>query len=469
MQGIPLKMMPRLITALFVGAALFGADHSQAQDAAGEVSAPSETLFRDVRVFDGSGAPLTDRTDVLVRGNLIAEIGPDVLASDGARVVNACGRTLMPGLIDAHWHSSSAVVSLQDALTGDAAYLAIVAAKANEDVLMRGFTSVRDIGGTIFGLKRATDAGVTPGPRIWPSGAIISQTGGHGDYRSPLELPAAEDGHLHPTEVAGAAIIADSPDEVRKRARELLALGASQLKMAAGGGVSSNYDPLDVSQYTEAEFRAAVEAAENWGTYVAVHAYTPKAIQTAIAAGVKSIEHGQLIDEETARLMAEKGIWLSLQPFLDDEDAIPQAPKNKAKQLEMVQGTDTAYALAKKYKIKTAWGTDVLFDARLATRQGAMLAKLTRWYTPAEVLKMATADNAELLALSGKRSPYPGKLGVVEVGALADLLLVDGDPVADIKLIEDPSQNFLIIMKDGTIYKDSFAAPDFALGGCPYK
>jgi imidazolonepropionase-like amidohydrolase len=237
--------------------------------------------------------------------------------------------------------------------------------------------------------------------------------------------------------------------------------------MAAGGGVSSNYDPLDVSQYTEAEFRAAVEAAENWGTYVAVHAYTPKAIQTAIAAGVKSIEHGQLIDEETAKLMAEKGIWLSLQPFLDDEDAIPQAPKNKAKQLEMVQGTDTAYALAKKYKIKTAWGTDVLFDPRLATRQGAMLAKLTRWYTPAEVLKMATADNAELLALSGKRSPYPGKLGVVEVGALADLLLVDGDPVADIKLIEDPARNFLIIMKDGTIYKNSFTLPGFKLGGCP--
>jgi imidazolonepropionase-like amidohydrolase len=413
-----------------------------------------ETLFRNVRVFDGTSAQLSGPTNVVVRGNTIASIGADT-GAPGARIIDGGGRTLMPGLIDNHWHSASAAVGLQDALTGDPAYLALIAARTNTETLMRGFTSVRDIGGTIFGLKRATDAGIVVGPRIWPSGAIISQTGGHGDYRSPLDFPAASNRPLHATEIAGAAAIADSPDEVRKRTRELLALGASQIKMAAGGGVSSNYDPLDVAQYTEAEFRAAVEAADNWGTYVTVHAYTPKAIQTALAAGVKCIEHGQLIDDATAQLMAKKGAWLSLQPFLDDEDAIPQAPKNKAKQVEMMRGTDIAYGLAKKYHIKTAWGTDVLFDARLATRQGAMLTKLTRWYTPVEILKMATADNAELLALSGKRSPYQGKLGVVQVGALADLLLVDGDPIANIKLIEDPAKNFVVIMKDGQIYKDS--------------
>jgi imidazolonepropionase-like amidohydrolase len=416
--------------------------------------AVTETLFRNVRIFDGQNARLSAPTDVLVRGNTIAVIGP-ATAAPGARIIDGGGRTLMPGLIDNHWHSASAAVGLQDALTGDPAYLALVAAKTNAETLMRGFTSVRDIGGTIFGLKRAIDAGITPGPRIWPSGAIISQTGGHGDYRMPGDFPASANRALHATEAAGAAIIADSPDEVRKRSRELLALGASQLKMAAGGGVSSNYDPLDVTQYTEAEFRAAVEAAENWGTYVTVHAYTPKAVQTALAAGVKCIEHGQLIDEATAQLIAKQGAWLSLQPFLDDEDAIPQAPKNRAKQVEMMRGTDVAYALAKKYHIKTAWGTDVLFDARLATRQGAMLTKLTRWYTPAEILKMATADNAELLALSGKRSPYQGKLGVVQVGALADLLLVNGDPIANIKLVEDPTKNFVVIMKDGQIFKDS--------------
>jgi imidazolonepropionase-like amidohydrolase len=159
-----------------------------------------------------------------------------------------------------------------------------------------------------------------------------------------------------------------------------------------------------------------------------------RAIQAAIRGGVRCIDHGQLMDEPTAKLMAEKGVWLSMQPFLDDEDSIPfpEGSANREKQLQMVAATDTAYALAKKYKLKTAWGTDTLFDPRLATRQGAQLAKMVRWYTPVEVLRMATSTNAELLAMSGVRSPYKGKLGVVEEGALADLLLVDGDPIANL-------------------------------------
>jgi imidazolonepropionase-like amidohydrolase len=203
--------------------------------------------------------------------------------------------------------------------------------------------------------------------------------------------------------------------------------------------------------------RAAVQAAENWGTYVVVHAYTPRAIRQAIEAGVRVVEHGHLIDEPTAQLMAEKGIWISLQPFLQDEDMIPfpEGSAARAKQLEMIAGTERAYKLAQKYKLKTAWSTDTLFDAKLATRQGAQLVKLTRWYTPAQTLRMATADNGELLALSGLRSPYSGKLGVVQPGALADLLLVDGDPLANIKLIEDPAKNFVVIMKDGRIYKNT--------------
>jgi imidazolonepropionase-like amidohydrolase len=220
--------------------------------------------------------------------------------------------------------------------------------------------------------------------------------------------------------------------------------------------VSSNYDPIDVSQYTEAEFRAAVDAAENWGTYVTVHAYTPRAIQTAIRGGVRCIDHGQLMDEATARLMSEKGVWLSLQPFLDDEDitAFPEGSDNRAQQLQMTRGTDTAYALAKQYKLKTAWGSDTLFDAKLNARQGAQLAKMVRWYAPAQVLEMATSTNSELLAMSGPRSPYKGRLGVVEEGELADLLLVDGDPIANLALIADPERNFVLIMKDGKIYKN---------------
>jgi imidazolonepropionase-like amidohydrolase len=246
-----------------------------------------------------------------------------------------------------------------------------------------------------------------------------------------------------------------SSRKVTRAVREQLMLGTSQIKLMAGGGVASDYDPLDVTQYTLDEMRAAVEAAENWGTYVLVHAYTPRAIQQAITAGVRCIEHGHLVDQATVALMAERRIWWCLQPFLDDEDAPPlPGPVNRAKFLTMVNGTDRAYTLAKEYGVQLAWGTDTLFDAKLALRQGAQLAKMVRWFEPAEVLKMATADNAALLALSGPRNPYPGKLGVIEEGALADLLLIDGDPLENIKLLEDPTRNLTLVMKNGQIVKN---------------
>jgi imidazolonepropionase-like amidohydrolase len=254
----------------------------------------------------------------------------------------------------------------------------------------------------------------------------------------------------------GGSIIADSPDEVRMRAREQLLLGASQIKLAAGGGVASPHSPLDVSTFTEEELRAAVQAAGNWGTYVTVHAYTPVAIQRAVAAGVKCIEHGHLMDEAAATLIAEKGIWLSTQPFPPElGEAFPPGSSERAKFAEVLTGMENTYRLAKKHKLKVAFGTDVLFSPALAQRQGALLTSLTRWYTPAEVLKMATSINAELLALSGPRNPYPGKLGVVGEGALADLLVVDGDPIANIKLLEDPRKNLVVIMKDGKILKNT--------------
>ena len=223
--------------------------------------------------------------------------------------------------------------------------------------------------------------------------------------------------------------------------------------------MASPNSPLDASTFTEAELRAAVEAAENWGTYVTVHAYTSVSIQRAIAAGVKCIEHGHLMDEATARLIAERGIWLSTQAFPDEmADAFPPGSQERTKAQEVFAGTDRTFALAKKYKIKTAFGTDILFSPKLAPRQGELLAKLVRWYTPAETLAMATSTNAQLLALCGKRNPYPDKLGVVEEGALADLLLVDGDPIANIKLIEDPAKNFVVIMKDGKVFKNALSS-----------
>jgi imidazolonepropionase-like amidohydrolase len=323
---------------------------------------------------------------------------------------------------------------------------------------MRGFTNVRDVGGPVFGLKRAIDEGTVIGPRIFPSGAIITVTSGHGDFRQPSELPRAIGAPGSRGEQVGAAMIADSPDEVRVRVREQLMRGASQIKLTAGGGVASPHSPLDAVTFTEDELRAAVEAAGNWGTYVTVHAYTPESIRRSITSGVKCIEHGHLMDEPTARLIAERGIWLSMQAFPDElADAFPPGSFERQKALEVFAGTDATYKLAKKYGIKTAWGTDILFSGRLAQRQGELLAKLVRWYTPAEVLIMATGTNAQLLALSGQRNPYPGKLGVVEEGALADLLLVDGDPIANIRLIEDPAKNFVVIMKDGRIYKNSIS------------
>ena len=410
-------------------------------------------LFQNVRIFDGKNAALSALSNVLVRNNKIEKISSAAITAD-AQVVSGGGRVLMPGLIDAHWHAMLVRPSPVGALVNDVGYTNLLAAAEATSTLMRGFTTIRDMGGPTFGLKRAIDEDLVAGPRIYPSGAVITITSGHGDFRQLSDLPRTIGGMLSRMEKLGASMVADSPDEVRLRTREQLMQGATQIKLTAGGGVASPFSPLDVSTFTEPELRAAVEAAENWGTYVAAHAYTPVSIQRSIAAGVKCIEHGHLMDDATARLMAEKGIWLSTQPFLDVSAASGLGPAEQAKLRQVVTGTDTVYALAKKYGIKTAFGTDVLFSQALAERQGAMLASLTRWYTQAETLIMATSTNAELLGLSGKRNPYPGKLGVVEEGALADLLLVDGNPIDNIKLIEDPAKNFLVIMKGGKIYKN---------------
>jgi imidazolonepropionase-like amidohydrolase len=413
------------------------------------------TLFTNAKVFDGKSDKVTASTSVLVVGNKIEKIGDITAAPEAATVIDAGGRTLMPGLIDAHWHAMLVRPTPAEAVTWDVGYANLVAGAEATDTLMRGFTTVRDMGGPVFGLKRAIDDGIVAGPRIYPSGAIITVTSGHGDFRQSFEVPRTLGQPRARMELIGGSLIADSPDEVRVRVREQLLLGAAQIKLTGGGGVASPHSPLDVITFTEPELRAAVEAAENWGTYVTVHAYTPASIKRAITAGVKCIEHGHLMDEATARLIAERGIWLSIQPFPDElADAFPPGSQQRAKAAEVFAGTDIAYRLARKHLLKTAWGTDIIFSPSLARRQGDLLVKLQRWYTPAETLVMATGTNAELLAMSGKRNPYPGKLGVVEAGALADLLLVDGNPLESIKLMADPAKNFVVIMKDGKIYKN---------------
>jgi imidazolonepropionase-like amidohydrolase len=447
-----------VLAALLIGLCQTGQAQEAQRASPSTPSGGAVTLFQNVQIFDGKSSTLSGPRNVLVRGSQIERISTGPIPTDRSAttlLIDGGGRTLMPGLIDMHWHTMMVRPTPAALLAGDIGHLNLVAGAEATATLMRGFTTVRDMGGPSFGLKRAIDEGTVAGPRIFPSGAIITVTSGHGDFRQPFELPRTLGAPQSRGELTGAAMIADSPDEVRVRVREQLLQGASQIKLTAGGGVASPHSPLDASTFTEAELRAAVEAAENWGTYVAVHAYTPVSIQRAIAAGVKCIEHGHLMDEATAKLIADKGIWLSTQAFPDElANAFPPGSLERAKAMEVFAGTDKTYTLAKKYKIKTAFGTDVLFSQALAQRHGELLTNLVRWYTPAEVLVMATGTNAQLLALSGKRNPYPGQLGVVEEGALADLLLVDGDPIANIKLLEDPEKNLLVIMKDGRIYKN---------------
>ncbi|HXH86664.1 MAG TPA: amidohydrolase family protein [Nitrospira sp.] len=402
-------------------------------------------------MFDGKNEKLINNANVLVEGNLIKQVSTTPISAAGATVIDGKGRTLMPGLIDAHWHVMFNAASIPVLMTADMEYLTLLGARSAEETLLRGFTTVRDVGGNPFGIKRGIDQGMIVGPRIYASGPMISQTSGHSDNRPPTEPDHAT--YLEKNEMLA---VADGVPAVLTTVRKNLRMGATQIKLSIGGGVSSNYDPLDVSEFTMDELKAAVEAAKSWNTYVAVHANTDASIRMAIEAGALSIEHGFLLEEDTIKLMAKKGIWLSIQPLLNDEDAFKFTGENQRKWIQVTDGTDKVYRLAKKYNVKIAFGTDLLFDPTLGQKQGKFLAKLKRWFSPYEALKMATSTNAELLAMCGPRNPYrAGPLGVVKEGAYADLLLVDGNPLQNLDLVADPGKNFVVIMKDGKIYKNT--------------
>jgi len=394
---------------------------------------------------------------VLVVGNTIQSIGAlPITAPAGAEVTRIVGngRTLMPGLIDNHVHVVMTASTQAEMVDPQATFTSIEAKGAEEarQMLLRGFTTVRDLGGPSFGIKKAIDSGQAVGPRIYPSGAMISQTSGHGDSRLPTERSRRFFGKPSIGEELGFNFIADGRDEVLTATRENLRFGAAQIKVMAGGGAATAYDPLDVTQYTLDELKAAVEAADDWNTYVTVHAYTVKSVRRSIDAGVKVIEHGQLLDEDTIKLLAQKGVFLSLQAL---DPAPPTAPANvREKKDEVIRGTDNAFKWAKQHKVKLLWGTDFLFLPSQNKNQARDILKLKQWFTPPQALKLVTHDNAQVFALSGPRNPYPGKLGVVEQGALADLLLVDGDPLANLDLIAD-QKNLVVIMKDGKIYKNT--------------
>lgn len=421
-------------------------------------SAGRPTVLTNLRFFDGRTLSMQTGHDIVVEGGRITALPATGTGPAEADVIDCGGRAVTPGLIDCHWHSTLVAVSQIAAVTQDIGWVHLMAGREAGATLLRGFTTVRDTGGPAFGLKQAIDQGAVTGPRIFPSGAMLSQTSGHGDFRLQNTVPRMPGDPADYTERTGVAAIADGVDEVLRRTREQLMKGASQIKIMAGGGVASPYDPLDTTQYTLDEMRAAVQAAADWGTYVCAHVYTPTGILRCIEAGVKSIEHGQLADTTTIRAMAQAGAWWSIQPFLADEDANQYSdPRSQAKQQQVAEGTVRAFQEGRAEGVNMAFGTDVLFNPTGAATQGRQLAKLTRFMAPLEALRMATGAAGDLLALSGERAPYQGALGVIAEGALADLLVWDGDPEASLDFIGTPDTSLRLVMKGGRIFKEALA------------
>lgn len=415
------------------------------------------TLITGARIFDGTSPELIEGQDVIVQDGIISEIGPDLEAPETARVIDAAGRVMTPGFIDMHYHLSLCSVPVADmagSYAPDLDYIGIKAAQAAEDALLRGFTSLRDVGGASWGAKLAADRGEIAGPRVWPSLRAISQFGGHGDANPRFMNPREFGGPENNLERLGYSRIVNGRDAVLVAARENLKRGASQIKMHLAGGVGTEFDPIDGRQFILEEIEAAVEVAKGFGTYVTAHVYTVDGIKQAIAGGVRSIEHGNLINEEIAREMAEKSIWLSPQVLVYRTFSPDLGPVRLAKGRMVEAGLDSMFTLAKEHGIKIVFGTDVVVNPTACADQNKEFAARLDWFTPAEILTQATANSGELLQLSGDRSPYPGIVGQIVKGAHADILLIDGNPLEDISILEDHDTVLDLIMKGGTIYKN---------------
>ena len=432
---------------------VFVALSARAQD-----SEPSQVLFTNVNIFNGTDGELIG-ADVLVEGNLIKEIGQNLQAS-GATIVDGGGRTLMPGLMDAHVHLALVRRPSEILNQYDWMYVGALANEQAEEMLLRGFTTVRDIGGPTVGLHRAIEEGQIIGPRLFSSGPYITQTSGHGDFRNYNDLHPGIYGQYSLMEMQGWLIMADGPAEVTRAVREALRYGAKQIKMMAGGGVSSPYDPLHTIQGGPEEFSAAVRAAEQWGTYVAVHAYTDEAVRQAVEAGVKSIEHGPFLTEKTMKLMAKNDVFLAptARISLTTPEVVGLDPTSStAEKLRQVnQGASNQLKWAKQYGVTLVFSTDQFGAPENFKIQSDEFLTLAEVFEPIEVLRMATSNVAALLELSGELHPYrEGPLGVIQEGAYADLLLIDGNPLEDVTLLADYENNIDLIMKDGKIYKNT--------------
>ena len=404
----------------------------------------SATLFENATLLDVEAGERRPGTWVRVEGERIVEVSDRPLAAPGAERIDVRGRTLMPGLIDAHVHATISTMDLGALARRPITLVAQEARVELEATLRRGFTTVRDAGGADHGLAKALARGLIRGPRLFYSGRVLSQTGGHGDFRPLDDHPALAACAIHSGPFAH---VADGVAAVRRAAREELRRGATQVKVMASGGVASPSDPIWVVQYSAEELAAAVEEAASWRTYVMAHAYTPEAITRAVRAGVRSIEHGNLLDAPTARLMAERGTFLV--PTLVTYEKIaelgarlgfPEA--GLAKVRDVIEQGLGSLDIAARAGVPIGFGTDLLGETRVF--QAHELVIRGRAMRPIDVLRSATVVNASLLE-------RPGELGVVKTGALADLLVVDGDPLADLAVLDGQGERLALVMRGGAI------------------
>jgi imidazolonepropionase-like amidohydrolase len=413
-------------------------------------------LIKNVSIFDGTSKKLIKGKDVVVAGNTITRIIPAGSEVDGyAEVIDGKGGYLTPGLIDNHWHC---VLALDYAVvfSSPAQYLDAVATWEAREVLMRGVTTVRDAGGNTAGLKQATDEGYVTGPRIYPSQAVLSQYSGHTDFRNKNFLPKEWGGPVDPVEQIGLGMLVNGRDQMLAAVRNNLYQGATQIKLAVSGGVTSYSDPLYANEFLPEEIEAAVAAAKDYGTYVMVHVHNAAAIKRALKAGVKTIEHASLADEEAIKMIAKRKAYASIQALVAKQllDVYKESDPRLAKAKAAWDNIDNVMGWAKKHKVKMGWGTDLLEGLDTRKQQLRDLSLRKKWFTSAELMIQATGNNGEIVALSGKRNPY-GKLGVIEEGAMADVLIYSENPLEDVAIVEDHENNLKLIMKDGKVYKNT--------------
>ena len=407
-----------------------------------------DTLLTNARLILDGSVGRTPPSNVLVKNGSIRAVSPRRLDPGEATVIDVAGRTLMPGLIDAHCHITGLSLSPKN-IAYPASEIARAAASYLYNSLMDGFTTIREAGGADYAIARRLADGAIVGPRLFYSGRALTQTGGGADFRTPVEVndPC---GHASPFSVM--SVIADGVDEVRKAAREELRRGAAQLKLFASGGVvfpSESHATL--YEFSEAELQAAVEEARARGTYVMAHVYTDEGVRRCLRAGVRSIEHANFVSRDTVAMMADHRVYfdptfISLVQRIESAGETHLPDRIVGNLAQTVASGRQVYEWAKQYDVPIAFGTDLWGPEaqKSQLREFEMRAGLD---SPERIIRSATATNAELLM-------QKGMLGTIVTGACADLLVVEGDPLVDIRVLTDPRRNLKLIMKDGVIYKN---------------